>query len=172
MSLFANKLNRRNLRPCVRSERSMFQCFSKTSLAGVLIFLVAATGCRSNYDWRKTVANDTSSVQPISRRVDEPRVEIMQAALTSAPITVRDRERIESLQYQNLSLREVLEIAIQNSEVLREIGGVALKNPDTVQTQFNSALRETDPRYGMEAALSAFDAQLATTAYSSNKRTF
>ena len=169
MSLFANKLNRRNLRPCVRSERSSFQCFAKTSLAVALILLVATTGCRSSYHWRKTVANDTSSVQPISKRVDEPRVEIMQAALTSAPITVRDRERIESLQYQNLSLREVLEIAVQNSEVLREIGGVALKNPDTVQTQFNSALRETDPRYGMEAALSAFDAQLATTAYFNKK---
>jgi hypothetical protein len=44
-----------------------------------------------------------------------------------------------------------------------------LKNPDTISTQYNSALRETDPRYGMEAALSAFDAQLAATAYFNNK---
>ncbi len=131
--------------------------------------LLIASGCRSNYRWRETVANDTSSVQSISRQVDEPQVEIMPAALSSAPITVRDRDRLEALQYRDLTLREVLEIAMQNSQVLRELGGVALKSPDAVATKFNSALRETDPRYGMEAALSAFDAQLATTAYFNNK---
>ena len=131
--------------------------------------LLIASGCRSNYRWRETVANDTSSVQSISRQVDEPQVEIMPAALSSAPITVRDRDRLEALQYRDLTLREVLEIAMENSQVLRELGGVALKSPDAVATKFNSALRETDPRYGMEAALSAFDAQLATTAYFNNK---
>ena len=93
----------------------------------------------------------------------------MEAALSSAPITVRDRDRLESLTYLNLTLRQTLEIAMQNSQVLRELGGVALKNPDTISTKYNSALRETDPRYGMEAALSAFDAQLAATAYFNNK---
>jgi hypothetical protein len=96
-------------------------------------------------------------------------VEIMQAALTSAPITMRDRDRLESLVYMELTLRQTLEIAMQNSQVLRELGGVALKNPDTISTKYNSALRETDPRYGMESALSAFDAQLAATAYFNNK---
>ena len=111
------------------------------------------------------MANDTSVVNSISRKVDEPQVEIMEAALSSAPITVRDRDRLESLSYLDLTLRQTLEIAMQNSQVLRELGGVALKNPDTISTKYNSALRETDPRYGMEAALSAFDAQLAATAY-------
>ena len=135
----------------------------------MLAVLMLAPGCSSNYHWRKTVANDTSVVNSISRKVDEPQVEIMQAALTSAPITMRDRDRLESLTYLDLTLRQTLEIAMQNSQVLRELGGVALKNPDTISTQYNSALRETDPRYGMEAALSAFDAQLAATAYFNNK---
>lgn len=142
--------------------------------AGVGTLLLAASllsgsGCGSQYQWRKTVANETSSVRSISRRVDEPQVEIMQAALSSAPITVRDRARLEALSYNDLTQRQVLEIAMQNSQVLRELGGVALKNPDSISSQFNGALRETDPRYGMEAALSAFDAQLATTAYFNNK---
>ena len=169
MSLFANKLKYRNLRQQVCRVRPMFRCPALAEWGGALLLFLVLAGCRSNYHWRETVVNDTANVQSISKRIDEPRVEIMQAALTSAPITVRDRERLEALAYVDLSLREVLEIAIQNSEVLREIGGVALKNPDTVQTQFSSALRETDPRYGMEAALSAFDAQLATTAYFNNK---
>ena len=59
----------------------------------------------------------------------------MQAALTSAPITMRDRDRLESLTYLDLTLRQTLEIAMQNSQVLRELGVVALKNPDTLSTQ-------------------------------------
>lgn len=135
----------------------------------LLVVLMLSSGCTSNYHWRKTVANDTSVVNSISRKIDEPQVEIMEAALSSAPITVRDRDRLESLTYLDLTLRQTLEIAMQNSQVLRELGGVALKNPDTISTKYNSALRETDPRYGMEAALSAFDAQLAATAYFNNK---
>jgi hypothetical protein len=144
-------------------------CPHRAKLVVMLAVLMLTPGCSSNYHWRKTVANDTSVVNSISRKVDEPQVEIMQAALTSAPITMRDRDRLESLTYLDLTLRQTLEIAMQNSQVLRELGGVALKNPDTISTQYNSALRETDPRYGMEAALSAFDAQLAATAYFNNK---
>ena len=144
-------------------------CSHRAKLVVLLAVLMLSPGCSSNYQWRKTVANDTSVVNSISRKVDEPQVEIMQAALTSAPITMRDRDRLESLVYMELTLRQTLEIAMQNSQVLRELGGVALKNPDTISTQYNSALRETDPRYGMEAALSAFDAQLAATAYFNNK---
>jgi outer membrane protein TolC len=138
-------------------------------VALVILLALLSSGCTSNYHWRKTVANDTSVVNSISQKIDEPQVEIMEAALSSAPITVRDRDRLESLTYLDLTLRQTLEIAMQNSQVLRELGGVALKNPDTISTKYNSALRETDPRYGMEAALSAFDAQLAATAYFNNK---
>jgi hypothetical protein len=94
-------------------------------LVVLLAVLIVSPGCSSNYHWRKTVANDTSVVNSISRKVDEPQVEIMQAALTSAPITMRDRDRLESLTYLDLTVRQTLEIAMQNSQVLRELGGVA-----------------------------------------------
>ena len=158
----------------VRKLSSFVRCkfrISTTNLwfAVLTSALLLSCGCRANYRWRETVANETSNLDVISRKVDEPQVEIMQVALTSSPITIRDRERLEALNYVDLSLTQVLEIAMQNSQVLRELGGVALKSPDTVATQFNNSLRETDPRYGIEAALSAFDAQLAATAYFNNK---
>ena len=166
-------LNINLTRRCIgRLDRQVAVCTPfphRAKLVVLLAVLMLSPGCASNYHWRKTVANDTSVVNSISRKVDEPQVEIMQAALTSAPITMRDRDRLESLTYLDLTLRQTLEIAMQNSQVLRELGGVALKNPDAISTQYNSALRETDPRYGMEAALSAFDAQLAATAYFNNK---
>lgn len=166
-------LNINVIRRCVwRLDRRVAvctPCSHRAKLVVLLAVLMLSPGCSSNYQWRKTVANDTSVVNSISRKVDEPQVEIMQAALTSAPITMRDRDRLESLVYMELTLRQTLEIAMQNSQVLRELGGVALKNPDTISTKYDSALWQTDPRYGREAALSAFDAQLAATAYFNNK---
>ncbi len=126
-------------------------------------------GCRANPGWRETVLNDTTEMQAISARIDEPQVEILPVVLTSAPITVRDKSRLENLSYSDVSLTDVLRISMQNSEVLRELGGVVLKNPEVVSSRFASALRETDPRYSMESALSVFDAQLATSAYFNNK---
>ncbi|MFO0975589.1 MAG: TolC family protein [Planctomycetaceae bacterium] len=152
------------------SERSRRNFRLSVTIA--LLFSTALptlVGCRSQNSLRQTVANDLSQVEPISRAVDEPQVEIMQAALSSAPITVRDRSRLEEIEYHDVTVTEILQIAMQNSEVLRDLGGVSLRNPDTIATRFNSGLRETDPRYSMEAALSAFDAQLAASAFFNNK---
>lgn len=168
MSLVSNTI-RDGARPSQGRERTHLVAWLDVCRVLTALILLFAPGCRTNYQWRKTVANDTTEVQAISRKVDEPQVEIMQAALTSSPVTVRDRERLEALQYLDLSLRQVLETAMQNSQVMRELGGILLKNPDFTVTRWNGALRETDPRYGMEAALSAFDAQLAATAYFTNK---
>lgn len=150
-----------------RSRRFFRLSVTTTLLISTVLPLLA--GCRSQKALRQTLANDLSQVEPISRAVDEPRVEIMQAALSSAPITVRDRARLEEIEYFDVTVNEILMIAMQNSEVLRDLGGVSLRNPDTIATRFNSGLRETDPRYSMEAALSAFDAQLAASAFFNNK---
>lgn len=138
----------------------------RTALA---VLMLLSMGCRSQPGWRETILNETSQVRAISRRIDEPRVEIMAVALAEAPLTVRDQSRLEQVTYRDVTLPEVMQIAMANSEVLRELGGVMLRNPETVSSRFNSGLRETDPRFGMEAALSAFDAQLATTAYFNNR---
>lgn len=126
-------------------------------------------GCRSTSSWQQTVLNDTSQMRDIERRIDAPQVEIIPAALAEAPVTVRDLQRLEALTYRDVTLQDTLHLALQNSVVLRELGGVTLRNPDAVASRYNNSLRETDPRYSMEAALSAFDAQLATTAYFNNK---
>lgn len=135
----------------------------------LILAIMLPSGCRSPQVWKKTVGNDVSEVNRISRQVDHPQVPILQAAYSAEPITVRDRDRIENLKYQGVSLRDVLTIAMQNSEVLRDLGGAVLRNPENLPSQYVAGLRETDPRYSMEAALSAFDAQLAATAYFTNK---
>jgi hypothetical protein len=70
--------------------------------------------------------------------------------------------------YLELSLDQVLRRALQHSTVLRDIGGIVLRSPDNLNTGFSTRLQESDPRFGMEAALSAFDAQLAASAMFQN----
>lgn len=144
-------------------------------LVGYCVLMISATalvlnlGCRSHYSWKQTIANDTTQMKAVSARVDDPHVDIQFAALSSAPITIRDQIRLNSVQYRDVSLQEVVATAMQNSSVLRELGGVILRNPDLVATQYNASVRSTDPRFSSEAALSAFDAQLAATAYFNKK---
>jgi outer membrane protein TolC len=154
-------------RPCRRSA-----IVPLLTLGVSAVLLVA--GCRApRYDWQTTAWNDTACMDRISRAIDEPDVEIMPSVLTVEPVTLRDKSKLATLSYRDVSLTETIRIALQNSTVVRDLGGVLLRNPDVLATQYMAALRETDPRYGMEAALSAFDAQLAATSYfKNNDQTF
>jgi outer membrane protein TolC len=68
-------------------------------------------------------------------------------------------------EYWDVSLEEVVHLALAQSQVLRDLGGAVLRAPATVETFWDPAAVETDPRFGIEAALSAFDAQFSTSAY-------
>ena len=93
---------------------------------------------------------------------------------SEAPLTVDNGTPRE---YWNLSLQEVVQVALQNGKVLRNLGGVSfgptgangapsvlISNPYSVGTIYDPALVEADPRYGIEAALSAYDGQLSASA--------
>ncbi len=68
-------------------------------------------------------------------------------------------------QYWNISLLEVMQYALAHARVLQDLGGTLLRAPETIPTTYWVALQETDPQYGPEAALSAFDAQLSTSLF-------
>ena len=72
------------------------------------------------------------------------------------PPTLRDMSRIE---YWDLTLEETVQMALASSRVLRDLGGTVVRSPDTTPTSLETSLTETDPRFGVSAALSAFDAQ-------------
>jgi outer membrane protein TolC len=75
--------------------------------------------------------------------------------------------------FRAISLQEAVQTALANSVVLRDVGGLVMNAPDSLRTRFGPALAETDPRFGPEAALSEFDAQLAAGAYfEKNDRAF
>jgi len=72
----------------------------------------------------------------------------------------------EPPQYEDISLEEVIRIALCNSRVLRDLGGAIVRAPATQRTAWDTAITETDPQFGPEAALSAFDAQFTTSLFS------
>ncbi len=78
---------------------------------------------------------------------------------TQSPLSISTPEVDE---YLELSLQEVIQLAFANSPVLRDLGGTVLRVPDGMRTKSDPSIIESDPRFGIEGALSAFDAQFTT----------
>ena len=81
---------------------------------------------------------------------------------TPAPISLAS---VEPMAFRDLSLEDAMRIALTNSKVLRDLGGQMLRSPQSYHSVYNPAIQETDPRFGPEAALSAFDASFASSAF-------
>jgi len=79
--------------------------------------------------------------------------------VTPEPFQIQDYQQAE---FWDLSVQDVIQLALANSDVLRDLGGTVLRSPSTMRTTLEPAIQETDPRFGIEAALSAFDTDLNT----------
>ena len=76
---------------------------------------------------------------------------------SAAPITLSN---IDSIQSREMTLDECVATALANSEVMQKLGGVVVNSPAATTTLYDPALTETSAG-GVEAALSAFDAQFS-----------
>ena len=140
----------------------------------VVLAPVMLTGCAASHrQWEKTVGNETCEIDCIAQQIDNPSPHVFQqVSMTSEPVTALSVAESD-IMYVDRTLDEVLQQAMEHSTVLRDIGGVVLRFPNTVRTQYATQLFETDPQRGMEAALSAFDAQLAASStFNNNNRIY
>ena len=60
--------------------------------------------------------------------------------------------------FRHVRLEDAIKMALTNAPVVRDLGGLILRAPDAAATSTDPALAYLDPRFGEEAALSAFDA--------------
>ncbi|MCC6125625.1 MAG: TolC family protein [Pirellulales bacterium] len=76
--------------------------------------------------------------------------------------------------FWDIKLEEVVRITLENNKIIRSLGGQVspqapidniLRSPDAISSIYDPALVETNPRSGVEAALSAFDTQFATNLF-------
>ncbi|CAK9012612.1 Outer membrane efflux protein [Durusdinium trenchii] len=84
------------------------------------------------------------------------------AVVTAAPRTLNSKGEQE---YWDVELEDVVHLALANSKIFRDLGGVVLRAPGSTRSTYDTAVLETDPRFGPQAALSAFDATFASSLF-------
>ncbi|GAA5510344.1 hypothetical protein Rcae01_05852 [Novipirellula caenicola] len=133
---------------------------------------ISNVGC-SVFDRIKDGPHDTKASyhDDYAMRIEYPEVQQCATAPSEAakqatePLALEDPSKIPTLE---LTLEQAIQLAVQQSPVLRSIGGTVVPNPQGTTTTFDPALAHANPLTGTEAALSAFDAQFSQQLFWSN----
>lgn len=115
-------------------------------------------GCAARSAKRVFFGDTIGLINPLnethSQAGEQQSVELSQEQL-SEPLSLQTPEKKAWL----ISPTEAVQIAVERSKVLQDLGGSALRNVGSVSTIHDPSIQSTDPRLGIEAALAAFDAQ-------------
>lgn len=157
------------LRARIRSNRTgvahSFGSFCRIAGYAVLpaLLSVFVAGCRSeSHRWAFHSPADPSAVGLAIEYPDLDECLGTETPETNAPLTI---DQSAPPEFWDLTLEEAVRLALENSKVLADLGGSVLRSPSSVATTYGPAIQETNPRLGVEGALSAFDAQFSTTAF-------
>ena len=148
----------------------------RTSSLLVITLLVTGnlSGCRS----AKSVTQDLTTSSPkcseVLQQIETPDLcddscEDPSDLLSGPPMTISTFQQMESW---DLTLEEAIELTLRNSKVLQKLGGVVVNSPAGAQTLYDVAINETNPQGSVEAALSQFDAQIASSLFLNHSERF
>jgi outer membrane protein TolC len=104
----------------------------------------------------------TSYHDNFAMRIEYPEVAECQSEVTTSaqsaiePLALQDPSQLPTF---DMTLDEAIRMAVQQSPVLRSVGGSIVTSPVGARTIYDPALSHANPQGGVEAALSAFDAQ-------------
>lgn len=139
---------------------------SRSLLFAIVAVIAVAHGCGRATNLRPENRRAAVASLPFATSIEYPdlKTDFSNATTTDAlpPRTIDDQTPTE---HWDLSLEEAIHIALTNSKVLKELGGRIVAAPSGSMTVYDPAIRESDPLYGPEGALSAFDAQLSTNVF-------
>ena len=142
-----------------------------------ILFIVSSTtwiGCTANRKSASLFPADVTPCSDVLQRIEYPDlVDEFDTdgsdLLAGPPMTISSFQ--ETLPWE-LTVEECVEVCLANSKVLQKLGGVVVNAPGGVTTLFDQAIFETNGQ-SVEAALSAFDAQVNTSfTYNRNERNF
>jgi len=143
-----------------------------------LVAVLAASGCRPQQPFYFGGTGDTGHYRGVAQEMEYPDVEVasLDEVEHCAPPLTLDNPKPERT--WELGLEEAMRIALENSTVIKNLGGVAfgpsgaqgmpsalLQSPLTAATIYMPALEESNPRTGVEGAISAFDPQFSTNVF-------
>lgn len=150
-------------------------------LVSVALSLCANVGCHTS---RSSEAIDEPYYAELER-LDEANVSAADFAKTSMEIEYPNlpREQMADWYYSSaqtilppekrkrweLQLEQAIRMTLARSQVIRDIGGAVVKFPESRASVFDPAIRQTDPQFGVQAALSQFDAALGTRFFFSGR---
>jgi outer membrane protein TolC len=149
----------------------------------LLVGLLTATlGCAPQQPFFFLEDGDLSHYVDKATEIEYPDVEacsLDEVTGAIAPLTLKNPDPSEIWE---LTLEEAIKIALENSKVVRSLSGGGThagaafgpgptpllvdylqRSPDIVTTVYSPALIESNPRFGVEAALAAFDAEFLTS---------
>ncbi len=139
-------------------------------LAAVAIVAVATQlGCHSG---RRHCANPQAYYHTLATEIEYPDVEVASDRAISQQMPPNTLRNSSPQEPWHLGLDEAIQLALANSEVIQDAGGRLITAPAGAASVYDVAIQETDPRVGVEGALSAFDAQLnSSLIFQRNERT-
>lgn len=139
--------------------------------AAITILLAGLTtlpGCSLRKAREFEFDSDFAHYQGAATELSQPDVDTVsyeEVASTRAPLTLHE----DSLpDFWDLTLDDAIQTALANSQVMRDLGALVLETPENVRTLYDPAIEETHPRFGVEAALSAFDASFESQVFFEN----
>lgn len=141
------------------STKSRLRCLT---LAGVALAVLA--GCRLRVPDAALRDELLTHFHGVAEEVEYDDVNLPQVdtyGTSTLPFSVTGEPPTEA-DFWNLDLSDAIQIGLANSTVLRDLGGTVLQTPAQVRTILEPSIVESDPRFGVEAALSAFDAQFSS----------
>lgn len=152
--------------PCTAANRPSWRRRVSCLLAGVM----AVAGCRSPksepckfYDSAAAQVSYTETpCAPSQLKAETPVVCSEDDVDLAGPDAIDPNAPIE---YQEVSLEEAIRQALQNTRVLRDLGGVITTPDALVNSVYDPAMQYSDPLTGEEAALAAFDTTFAANTY-------
>ena len=136
-------------------------------IAGILI---NSMGCRTQNEFR--FQNPPHGYRQPSTEIEVPNLPLeyaSEAIDAQPPLTLSSEEPTE---FWPLTLADTIRLTLESSEVMRDLGARVVTGPAGSPTVYDPAIQQVDPRGGVEAALSAFDAQVdASLLFNRNERT-
>jgi outer membrane protein TolC len=106
--------------------------------------------------WRDS--SETSYYQNFVTQIEFPDIQTQpqqEAVQTIDPLSLQNPRDLPTF---DLTLQDAIRLALESSDVLRNLGGTVVPAPQGRPTEYDPALTELNPLGGTQAALAAFDA--------------
>lgn len=138
------------------------QLLQKTLLVSLVTVGVSGCAARTTKNlFRGETVGLFSPFQDVTTPVDQQQAIELSEEQAFEPLSLQTPEKKPWL----ISPTEAVQIAVERSKVLQDLGGSSLRNVSGVATIHEPSIQSTDPRLGIEAALAAFDAQLNSKSF-------